>query len=211
MVQKESARRTYALQFTVSFALSLTVAALILYAYATRPLAFTAGMLRWGVIALILVAVCLVLMDIVFILKTRDWVWHTKLAVAVVGIVALPPVMYDVYIPPFLLLAIAITLSVCLSVSAFTLQPVNRALSFVYTLAASMVPFTAPILFYILYQVIRMPHIVEIGGVCHIANPTTAVAGTGHTKNTLARKMGDRIHTWRRELLRQRIVRGGEA
>ncbi len=165
-MEEKNSDRIYILFLIVSIVISLASAYSIIHLFSTGY-SFTAFGLKAVVIGLLLLAAVLTAADAVIINRERTSMWYLKLSVAFLAVITVPPIIYDLYVPPFMLLFLAVYISVILAVNGFVLVPVRPKLGGANIILASFIPFNAPIMFYILYQVIRMPHLIEFAGICH--------------------------------------------
>ena len=197
----ESDKKTYFILLCVSIVISLSMAFLFMYEYSRAY--FLPVLLVKGVIILLFgLTAGIMTYDILQSTGERTKMWFTKLVVAFVSIVIIPPIIYDLYIPPFMILFFAIFVSSVMAVNGFILVPMNKKLAAANIMLASIVPFNAPVLFYMLYQIIHMPHIVEVAGVCHVSN----VPEMGGDDRVVP-KIQDFIYRERRAALRCQVPR----
>lgn len=205
--KKKGHRQKYNFVFIISFLVSLLITIWVINMFINDPLKFDNTIVKSCVIAFLVGSIALLFIDIVFISDKKGLGWYYRLTLAIITSVIIPPIMYDIYIPPFTVLILAVMISIALTLTSFTLYPIKKHIAIIYTIFSSLVPFLTPVLFYILYQIIQMPHIIEIAGVCHVSNIKAIEAKRHIKRNKLIMKIQEYIWTERIRLLQKYILK----
>ena len=161
-------KNTYMIFLVISLVISVIMAVFVILAF--RDGYFMDGVSLKGIIIGMFLVIILVSGYDILRSKERTMMWYLKLAVALIAVVTIPPIFYDLYVPPFMVFFFAMFFSSVMAVNGFILVPVDKKMAAVNIIIASVFPFNTPVLFYILYQVIQMPHIIEVAGICHVAS-----------------------------------------
>ena len=159
----------FTLAFVISIAVSTLMAAILLYLWYSYSPLLSSGMLKTAVLSLHITAIVIMLIGGIKYYSTLRSLAIAKFILSFAGGFMLPYIIMDMYLPPFVLLIYGGFVAAILTYSGYITLPSSKA-GIIEVAIGSFYPVLGPVMFYLLYQVMNMPHIIEVAGICHANN-----------------------------------------
>ena len=173
---KDIISNRFMLTFIVSFLISIIFTGIVLYLWYTYSPLLSENWIKASVVVLHTIAIAILVLGAIVHMSEMKAFAGVKIILALVGAFMMPSIVMDIYLPPFVLLFYGAFVSATLTYSGYITIPSSKA-GVIEVAIGSVYPLLSPLLFYILYQLMNMPHVVEIAGICHANNIPSRITG----------------------------------